>query len=202
VKVLETAFTREIIIAIVAGGLLTLAILAFVLATRCRCKAAGSETESKTDVESCGTSTSSSQNTRNEKMDCNSLEDLVFNDSYESYRQPDIIPASSKRTPSPAVLAAPSYNELCFPKSSNGGSMRKARPPVRPKPAYLAAPGGVYTGPLTPTGGAYTGPQVFEHSINQSLDRIEHINTMSYSNYVGQDSLYHWRKSVGNEMYA
>ena len=208
VEVLEAGLTREILIAIVAGSLLTLCILIFILATQCRCRT--SRSESKTDVESIGTSTGS-QNTQNEKID-NSLEDLVFNESYESYRQPDLIPPKTGgRTPSPAVAAPPSYNELCFPRSSNCGSMRKARPVSN----YSELVGGVYSGPQ----------QLLEQINNSSiklhqheLDHInsincssvnvhhqrdlEHINTMSYSNYVGHDSLYHWRRSIDNEMYA
>ena len=208
VEVAEAGLTREILIAIVAGSLITLAILIFILATQCTCRAS-SRSESKTDVESCGTSTGS-QNTQNEKID-NSLEDLVFNESYESYRQPDLIPPKSGRTPSPGVAAPPSYNELCFPRSSNCGSMRKTRPVSN----YSEL-----------TSGVYTGPQQLLEQINNSsiklhqheLDHInnincssvnvhhqrdlDHINTMSYSNYVGQDSLYHWRRSIDNELYA
>ena len=174
VEVLQSGLTREIIIAIVAGSVLTLMLLVFVLVTRCRCSSRSkSSRESKTDLESCGTSTTS-QNTGDEKID-NSLEDIVFHESYESYKQPDLLPPSLKapRTPSPQVLAPPSYNELCFPKSSNCGNMSRNLPV------------------LDHGDRVYPGTQHY----------LEHINTSNYSNFVDQDSLYHWRKSVDDQPY-
>jgi hypothetical protein len=178
VEVLQSGLTREIIIAIVAGSVLTFMLLVFVLVTRCRCSSRSkSSRESKTDLESCGTSTTS-QNTGDEKIG-NSLEDIVFHESYESYKQPDLLTPSLKapRTPSPQVLAPPSYNELCFPKSSNSGSMRKKRPVPDHGDRVVE--------------GVDPGPQHY----------LEHINISNYSNYVGQDSLCHWRKSVNDQPY-
>ena len=185
VEVLLTGLTRELIIAIIAGAILTLLIFVFILVTRCRCKSS-SKSSSKTDMESCGTSTGS-ENTRNEKLD--SLEDLVFNESYESYRQPDLLPGAVRAgsTPSPAILPPPSYHQLCFPRASNCGSMRKARPAVNP------ADMSVTSERLRPA--SYT-PEVRPANYTAPHQLLEHINTMSYSNYVGNDSLYHWRRAV------
>jgi len=161
--IVESGLSREILIAIIAGSILTLILFLFVIISTCKCK-----TKPK-DVESCGTSTTS-DNTRNEKLD-NSDEDLVFNESYEKL-QPDLIP-SSIRTPSPPVKTnRASYNELCFPKSANCGSMRVKK------------------------------QQNMDDMLNvYNSNILDHINTMSYTNYVSQDNIYHWRKTVDNQLY-
>ena len=114
--VTKSLLSREIIIAIVAGSLLTTAILLFVVISRCCSARAEAGTEVK-DVESCGTSTTSDNN-KNEKLEQSDDDIMVFNESYEKFEH-DIFPTSL------APAYKHSYNELCnFPRSSNGGSMR------------------------------------------------------------------------------
>ena len=114
--VTKSLLSREIIIAIVAGSLITTTILLFVVLSRCCSARAEGKTEVK-DVESCGTSTTSDNN-KNEKLEQSDEDIMVFNESYEKFEH-DIFPTSA---PLPYKH---SYNELCnFPRSSNGGSMR------------------------------------------------------------------------------
>ena len=116
VHVTKNVFTREIIIAIVAGTLLTLIMIIFITVTRCKTRNIDKNTVK--DVESCGTSTTSDNN-KNEKLETDE-DEIVFNESYEKFA-PDIIPHDLHR-PSPYK---PSYTDLCnYPLSSNGGSMR------------------------------------------------------------------------------
>jgi len=157
--IVESGLSREILVAIIAGSVLTLILFLFVIISTCKCK------KKPKDVESCGTSTTS-DNTRNEKLD-NSEEDMVFNESYEKL-QPDLIPTPNL----PARPSKASYNELCFPKSANCGSMRVKK------------------------------QQHMDDMLNvYNSNILDHINTMSYSNYVSQDNIYHWRKTVDNQLY-
>ena len=116
INVIKILFTREIIIAIIAGSVLTIILLVFIIVSRCRSKSE----EPVKDVESCGTSTTSDNN-KNEKMESDE-ETMEFNESYEKFA-PDIIPSNLlKHKQGPY---RPSYNDLChYPQSSNGGSMR------------------------------------------------------------------------------
>ena len=120
VAVTEAVLSRELIIGIVAGSLLTLAILVFVTVSRCcRAEAAAASAGAK-DLESCGTSTTSDNN-KNEKLE--SDEEIVFNESYEQFA-PDLVPAPSEPR-RPQQQQPPAYNDLCnFPRAAGGGSMR------------------------------------------------------------------------------
>ena len=117
ITVVKNIFTREIIIAMVAGSLLTIALVTLVTVTRCR----ACSSEKVRDVESCGTSTTSDNN-KNEKLDSdNESQNIVFNESYEKFESHDVVPDSLDK---PRAYR-PSYTDLCdFPRSANGGSMR------------------------------------------------------------------------------
>ena len=121
--VAKTIFTREIIIAMVAGSLLTIALVTLVTVSRCR--ANNNKEPEVRDVESCGTSTTSDNN-KNEKIESdNESETIVFNESYERFESQDVMPDSLHK---PAAYR-PSYTDLCnFPRSANGGSMRVSNP--------------------------------------------------------------------------
>ena len=67
-----------------------------------------------------------------------------------------------------------SYNELCnFPRSANGGSMR------------------------------VSNQRNIDHMINMYNSNIlDHINTISYSNYNKEDNIYYWRQNFDNKIYS
>ena len=163
VLVTKSLFSREIIIAIVAGSLLTTALIIFVVISRC-CMTRSQAGDETKDVESCGTSTTSDNN-KNEKMEQSDDDDImVFNESYEKFEQDVFHPPPHKQ----------SYNELCnFPRSANGGSMRVSH------------------------------KRNIDHVINMYNSNIlDHINTISYSNYNKEDNIYYWRQNFDNKIYS
>ena len=143
--VIDNKVSQEIFIAIVVGSVLTLLLLALIViylvkADRC-CgsseEKAGQDVRSdRTDVESCHSSVSNhSHNTvippdalygtvdKKKKV----VPDHIFNDSKDRLR-PDLLPALSRGgSPAPAPIHPTTYNDLCFPKSSNCGSMKRKK---------------------------------------------------------------------------
>lgn len=144
--VIDTAVSQEIFIAIVVGGTLTILIFSLLIiylvkADKC-CRSTvdkKSETD-KTDIESCHSSTVSGNTdktvippdalygtTDKKKMQ---FPDHLFNDSHEKLR-PDLLSATTSRSGSPSQGGfdgkTATYNELCFPKASNCGSMKRKK---------------------------------------------------------------------------
>lgn len=149
--VIDTQVSQEIFIAIVVGGILTVLLLSLIIiylvkADKC-CggkgaeKAAGQDGGSdRTDVESCHSGASSTHATilppdalygtvdKSRKIN----PDHLFNDSKERLR-PDLLPSRSGSPNQPLDGRPinndlrPTYNDLCFPKSSNCGSMKRKR---------------------------------------------------------------------------
>lgn len=152
--VIDNQVSQEIFIAIVVGGVLTLLLLALIIiylvkADRC-CGSGGGDEKTRgqdirsdrTDVESCHSSESNHSHGPNttvippdalygtvnkEKKVAATPDQHVFNDSKERLR-PDLLPALSRSgSPAPAPIHPTTYNDLCFPKSSNCGSMKRKK---------------------------------------------------------------------------
>ena len=145
--VIDTAVSQEIFIAIVVGGTITILIFSLLIiylvkADKC-CRSEEkkiAETD-KTDIESCHSSTVSGNTDKTvippdalygtaEKKKMNFPEHL-FNDSHEKLR-PDLLSATTSRSGSPSQAGfdggkAATYNDLCFPKASNCGSMKRKK---------------------------------------------------------------------------
>ena len=145
--VIDTAVSQEIFIAIVVGGTITILIFSLLIIYLvkadkcCRSNMDGqkiSETD-KTDIESCHSSTVSGNTDKTvippdalygtaekKKMQ---FPDHLFNDSHEKLR-PDLLSATTSRSGSPSQGfdgKAATYNDLCFPKASNCGSMKRKK---------------------------------------------------------------------------
>jgi len=142
--VINTAVSQEIFIAIVVGGILTILLFSLIIiylvkADKCCNVQEKKMTESdKTDVESCHSSTVSGHTDKTvippdalygtaekKKMP---FSDHLFNDSHERLR-PDLLSATNSRSGSPnqGFDSKATYNELCFPKASNCGSMKRKK---------------------------------------------------------------------------
>ena len=143
--VIDNQVSQEIFIAIVVGGILTLLLLSLIiiyLVKADKCCGGGSEVDKageagsdRTDVESCHSSVSNHSHTilppdalygTVEKK--KSIPDHhIFNDSKEKLR-PDLLPNLSRSgSPNMPNLPTTSYNDLCFPKASNCGSMKRKK---------------------------------------------------------------------------
>ena len=144
--VIDTAVSQEIFIAIVVGGTITILIFSLLIiylvkADKC-CRSEEkkiAETD-KTDIESCHSSTVSGNTDKTvippdalygtaEKKKMH-FPDHLFNDSHEKLR-PDLLSATTSRSGSPSQAGfdgkAATYNDLCFPKASNCGSMKRKK---------------------------------------------------------------------------
>ena len=143
--VIDTQVSQEIFIAIVVGGILTVLLLSLIIiylvkADKC-CRTEKNEKQEagsdRTDVESCHSSVSNhSHNTVlppdalygivDKKRKINP--DHIFNDSNEKLR-PDLLPNLSRSgSPNPNLVEnKTNYNDLCFPKTSNCGSMKRKK---------------------------------------------------------------------------
>ena len=148
--VIDTAVSQEIFIAIVVGGTITILIFSLLIiylvkADKC-CRAADKKHTSeadKADIESCHSSTVSGNTDKTvippdalyataDKRRPLHFPDHIFNDSHEKLR-PDLLSATTSRSGSPSQGAGQeggggaTYNDLCFPKASNCGSMKRKK---------------------------------------------------------------------------
>ena len=144
--VIDTTVSQEIFIAIVVGGTITILIFSLLIiylvkADKC-CRAAEKKVPEgdKTDIESCHSSTVSGNTdktvippdalygTAEKKRLPGPFPDHLFNDSHEKLR-PDLLSAATSRSGSPnqGFDSKATYNDLCFPKASNCGSMKRKK---------------------------------------------------------------------------
>merc|ERR1711994_990750 len=137
--VIDTAVSQEIFIAIVVGGILTILLFSLIIiymvkADKC-CSNETSNKLTKEEVESCHSSTVSGNTDKTvippdalygtaEKKKQGPFQEHLFNDSAERLR-PDLLSATTSRSESPNQPNT--YNELCFPKASNCGSMKRKK---------------------------------------------------------------------------
>ena len=144
--VIDTAVSQEIFIAIVVGGILTILLFSLIIiymvkADKCCSNETSNkltkvEVERQEDVESCHSSTVSGNTdktvippdalygTAEKKKQGGPFSEHLFNDSAERLR-PDLLSATTSRSESPNQPNT--YNELCFPKASNCGSMKRKK---------------------------------------------------------------------------
>jgi hypothetical protein len=142
--VIDTAVSQEIFIAIVVGGILTILLFSLIIIYMVKAdKCCAGEAPTKlnvepdqVDVESCHSSTVSGHTDKTvippdalygtaEKKKL-PFSEHIFNDSAERLR-PDLLSATTSRSGSPSQPGPNTYNELCFPKASNCGSMKRKK---------------------------------------------------------------------------
>ena len=144
--VIDTTVSQEIFIAIVVGGTITILIFSLLIiylvkADKCCRTVEKKITEGdKMDIESCHSSTVSGNTdktvippdalygTAEKKKMPGPFPDHLFNDSHEKLR-PDLLSATTSRSGSPnqPFDSKATYNDLCFPKASNCGSMKRKK---------------------------------------------------------------------------
>ena len=144
--VIDTTVSQEIFIAIVVGGTITILIFSLLIiylvkADKCCRPTEKVITEAdKMDIESCHSSTVSGNTdktvippdalygTAEKKKMPGPFPDHLFNDSHEKLR-PDLLSATTSRSGSPnqPFDSKATYNDLCFPKASNCGSMKRKK---------------------------------------------------------------------------
>ena len=145
--VIDTAVSQEIFIAIVVGGILTILLFSLIIiylvkADKCCSKENKPREADKVDVESCHSSTVSGHTDKTvippdalygtaekKRQHVLPFSEHLFNDSHERLR-PDLLSATNSRSGSPSQPGegrATAYNDLCFPKAANCGSMKRKK---------------------------------------------------------------------------
>jgi len=205
--VIDKAVSQQIFIAIIVGAILTILVISLVIiymvkADKCCAgpvpenplKPTDLESE-KTDVESTHSSVFSGLTDRtvippdalyctNEKRAM--VHEALFNDSKEQLR-PDLLPTNLNRTNSSSgeihVAKKVTYNELCFPKSSNYGSMKKKKQRSQGVDCRLNTPGDLINQSINsaPAGNYHrSSPQIHNHinniNRNSPVSQIIHNN--------------------------